>query len=310
MARGRMINSRICRDKRVDDLADDTSRLAFTWLISFADVEGRVNGDPALVASMLFPRRRDVSAEQMERYVQEWHDKGLIVWYEAEGDLWIWFPSFDKNQRGLDRRKEPESLIPEPPGYVPSTDERQPEPKPVAVPSTGQARAGYVPSTGQVQHKRTEQKLNRTEGEEKLSRAREVAGDSAEERYANNHDNNNNGHSAGAPPLVSEAELSEAQLMSIMDTAGVIVASHVESQKWMELLDTSRDPTLVRAAFESAAGNGKRPTPNYIEAILRRCVQENCMPDEWPNRTRGSPGEPGLLARVDAELAAYGEEEQ
>lgn len=146
MARGRMINSKITRNKAINDLSDDTSRLAFTWLVTFADVEGRTNGDPALVRSLVFPRRTDVTVEQMAGYIQEWAEAGLVTWYEAEGDMWIAFPSFEDNQRGLDRRKEPESDIPAPTGYAPSTY---------------QVRTESVPST--VEQNRTEIQQNRTE---------------------------------------------------------------------------------------------------------------------------------------------------
>ena len=154
MARGRMINNRICADVAINNLSCDTSRLAFTWLITFADSEGRTYGDPAMVRSLLFPRRYDVSVEAMASYIAEWAEQGLIVWYEAEGDRWIWFPSFEKNQRGLDRRKEGKSTIPAP---VPDTVNEQPQ----SVPSTCQERTEYAPST--AEQNRTEE--NRTEGE-------------------------------------------------------------------------------------------------------------------------------------------------
>jgi hypothetical protein len=115
MARGRFISNEIARDKKVNSLSDDTSRLAFTWLITFADAEGRTYGDPALVRSMIFPRRVDVTVEQMERYIKEWQEAGLIVWYEAEDDLYIYFPQFEKHQVGLRKDREPSTSIPEPP---------------------------------------------------------------------------------------------------------------------------------------------------------------------------------------------------
>jgi hypothetical protein len=116
MARGRMINTTICADKRVNDLSDDTSRLAFTWLIPFADKHGRTHGDPAMLCSMLFPRRRDVDPDRMAAYIREWATLGLVVWYEASGDLWIEFPAFSRNQPGLRQDREPDSSIPSPVG--------------------------------------------------------------------------------------------------------------------------------------------------------------------------------------------------
>lgn len=108
-----MVNRTICKDKHVHNLSDDTSRLAFTWLVAFADREGRTYGDPALVKSMLFPRREDITVEQIELYLREWHQAGLIVWYEAKDDQWVWFPAFEKNQPGMRKEREPESVIPE-----------------------------------------------------------------------------------------------------------------------------------------------------------------------------------------------------
>jgi DnaD/phage-associated family protein len=121
MASGRMITNAICADKRINLLQDDTSRLAFTWIITFADREGRTYGDPGVVRSMLFPRRQDVTIEQMETYIVEWHNLGLIVWYEADFDKWIYFPNFDKNQPGMRKEKEAPSRIPCPPSVRPSS---------------------------------------------------------------------------------------------------------------------------------------------------------------------------------------------
>ena len=87
MARGRMIANAITSDKRVNDLSSDTCRLAFTWLVTFADCEGRTYGDPAMVRSMLFPRRDDVTTAQVASFIQEWVRLGLVVCYEARGDV-------------------------------------------------------------------------------------------------------------------------------------------------------------------------------------------------------------------------------
>ena len=113
-----MINNRITRDKRIHDMSDDTSRLAFTWLITFADCDGRTHGDPAIVRSILFPRRSDISIEQTASYIAEWSALGLVLWYEAEGDQWIVFSGFEKYQIGIRKDREPTSDIPE---YNPDT---------------------------------------------------------------------------------------------------------------------------------------------------------------------------------------------
>ena len=112
MAKGRMINNAIVFDVKIHKLSCDTSRLAFTWLITFADVEGRTYGDPSIVRSLIFPRRSDISVDDLEKFIIEWHNAGLIEWYEAEDDKWIQFPNFDKNQVGLRKDREATSNIP------------------------------------------------------------------------------------------------------------------------------------------------------------------------------------------------------
>ena len=122
MAAGRIINSVICKDKKVSELSDDTSRLAFTWLITFADRDGKTFGDPAIVRSMVFPRRDDFTNSQMEAYIAEWHKAGMIIWYEILGDKYILFPNFKKNQPNLRVDRETPSIIPDPPDYCRSSD--------------------------------------------------------------------------------------------------------------------------------------------------------------------------------------------
>ena len=114
MPRGRFLNKEICLDKTVNDLSSDLSKLAFTWLIPHLDKEGRTYGDPAIVRSMVFPRRTDVSSEDMKLFIQEWDTAGLILWYEVDGDYYISFPNFDKHQVGLNKIREADSVIPTP----------------------------------------------------------------------------------------------------------------------------------------------------------------------------------------------------
>jgi len=127
MARGRFITNEIARDKKINGLSDDTSRLAFTWLITFADCEGRTYGEPAIILSMLFPRRRDVGIERMEEYILDWQEAGLIRRYEANGEYWIEFPTFSKHQTGLRKDRESPSTIPPFSGVAPSYNVPTPE---------------------------------------------------------------------------------------------------------------------------------------------------------------------------------------
>jgi len=115
MARGRFVSKEVCIDKKVNELKDPWSMLGFTWLITHADVEGRTYGDPELVKSMIFPRQREISVEDVERFIQQWVDAGMIDWYEVDGEMFIQFLNFEKHQVGIRRDKEPASCIPENP---------------------------------------------------------------------------------------------------------------------------------------------------------------------------------------------------
>lgn len=114
MARGRFIEKKICIDKTVNDLSCPDSMLGFTWLITHLDCEGRTYGDPAVVRSLIFPRRTDITVDQMEGFIREWHESGLIFWYEVDGDKYIYFPNFEKYQVGLCKERETQSTIPTP----------------------------------------------------------------------------------------------------------------------------------------------------------------------------------------------------
>lgn len=169
MARGRMVNNSICMDRRVADLSDDTCRLLFTWLVTWADREGRTYGDAAVVRSMVFPRHRNISVEQVDTYLAELHQAGLIVRYEIKDDLYIWFPGFEKNQSGLRKERESASILPPPPAQtsnpVRSNDGSTPEQSDGSNPDEIQSGDDDNPEQIPVKLKEIKlNKLNRKEG--------------------------------------------------------------------------------------------------------------------------------------------------
>jgi hypothetical protein len=114
MARGRILSKKISLNRAVDNLSNDTSRLAFTWLIAHLDCRGRIHGDPLVLKSIVFPRRTDVTTDMMRDYITEWVKEKLVVWYEVNGDLWLQFPKFRENQPGLKDERETDSGFPSP----------------------------------------------------------------------------------------------------------------------------------------------------------------------------------------------------
>lgn len=125
MARGRMLNNSISRSLKFDLLPDDTCRLLATWVIPHLDVRGVFYGDPAIVQSLVFTRRRDVTAEQVDEYLRAMEAVGLIILFEAEGQRWQQWPGFSANQVGLRTEREKTDLPP-PPGYMPPNAAEEP----------------------------------------------------------------------------------------------------------------------------------------------------------------------------------------
>ena len=115
MARGRFVSTKIMTDRQVHELSSDTCRLAYTWMITLADREGRVIGEPEMLLAQIFPRRRDVKVDDMEKFIDEWVTAGFIIVYiGSDGDKVIQLINFEKHQTGLRKDREPESSFDNP----------------------------------------------------------------------------------------------------------------------------------------------------------------------------------------------------
>jgi len=114
MARGRMLNQTVCASLKFQHLPDDTCRLLATWIIPHLDLNGVFYADPAMVKSAVFPRRADIGVDDVAGYLDAIEEIGLIVRFEAKGDVWQWWPGFPDNQVGLRRDRE-STTYPEPP---------------------------------------------------------------------------------------------------------------------------------------------------------------------------------------------------
>lgn len=114
VAKGRLIHKKICMSGQVHRLSDDTCRLLYSWLLTHLDVEGRFYGDPQTVKSLVFPRRTDITAEQVDKYLDEMQERWLIERYESSDEQYLWAPTWSVHQN-LRRDREPASVLPEPP---------------------------------------------------------------------------------------------------------------------------------------------------------------------------------------------------
>ena len=136
MPERRTVNRSISTNYRVAQLPEPAQKL-FTWMIIWADVDGRLTGDADLIKSTISPKSTFTVEEVNEWLDLMWSlkdvesDKGLIERYEIKGQKYIYLPGFEGHQSGRIRNKngnirEAKSHIPPPPKVT-----KQPETEPI-----------------------------------------------------------------------------------------------------------------------------------------------------------------------------------
>jgi hypothetical protein len=106
MARGRMLNKSVSLSMKYHELPDDTCRLLATWTISHLDCNGVFYADPAIVKSLVFPMRVDLSIQKIGEYIDAMVGVKLITLFQFDGRLWQYWPGFDDNQTNLRKDRE------------------------------------------------------------------------------------------------------------------------------------------------------------------------------------------------------------
>lgn len=86
-------------------------RLLYTWMIPHTDDFGRMTGSPAKVRALVVPMA-DETTSDVEQALQDMENRGLIQWYEVDGERFVQIINFDEHQQGLHRRSP--SKIPAP----------------------------------------------------------------------------------------------------------------------------------------------------------------------------------------------------
>lgn len=113
-----MLNQSYAKDRLLAELIDEVGPMAGLvcfGLIPFQDRDGRIHGDPRVLKGQCWPRVDSITPEVIEAAVRACHEKQILIWYEVDGDKWICFPGFAKNQEGFRYDRESESTIPPPP---------------------------------------------------------------------------------------------------------------------------------------------------------------------------------------------------
>ena len=113
-----MLNRDVSLSVKMHALPDDTARLLATWVIPQLDKHGVFYADPAVVRSLVFPMRLEMTADAVSRILDAMEAVGLIVRFEALGRRWQHWPGFAENQQHLRADRET-TTFPPPPSLSP-----------------------------------------------------------------------------------------------------------------------------------------------------------------------------------------------
>lgn len=91
VAKCRMLHNKISKSMQVDNLPVE-ARLLFTWMISHADEEGRLKGEPRYVKATVVPLTK-WSDKKIKNYLELMQGNKLIYYWETNNE---WFVEFIK----------------------------------------------------------------------------------------------------------------------------------------------------------------------------------------------------------------------
>ena len=165
--RGRLLWHSISRSRKLAELSCDSARLLYTWMIPHADNLGRMDGEPSVLRAIVVPRLRHITEKNVEKWLGEMRDLGLILWYEVEDLRYIQLVGHGEHQRIVGNMKKTSDypappaiqteLIPGANGGTPEGEgEEEAEEKPAdSLPSEYTMKlkgkdGTYTPTVGQV----------------------------------------------------------------------------------------------------------------------------------------------------------------
>jgi len=109
MAKARMLHKKICTSEDVNKLPVQ-ARLLFSWLITAADDDGRLKGEPPFIKVEVVPYT-NWSPKLISTYLNQMKDIGLIYYWQLNGHWYIEFPKWKEHQYIAKDRYHP-SLLP------------------------------------------------------------------------------------------------------------------------------------------------------------------------------------------------------
>ena len=113
MPQGRIVLKSVCQSRKLASLKTDGARLLYTWLLVSVDINGCFSGDPEVIKGQIFTRLKK-STKTILGYIEDLDLAGLIVWYQADGDIFLCIPDFAERQPKLNPDREAKPTIPLP----------------------------------------------------------------------------------------------------------------------------------------------------------------------------------------------------
>ena len=128
------MSSRILKDSILTDKAFNTLSLLeesiYHRLTVSADDYGIFYADPVLLLRILFPRKKDISEEDVREGLDHLEETGLIFRYTADGEDYLKISSWENDQRPRNTRHKfpcPEAVEEAP--VLPTTEEKEKAPE-------------------------------------------------------------------------------------------------------------------------------------------------------------------------------------
>ncbi len=298
MATRRMIDSAIFADEWFGALNNYERLLWIGLFATCADDQGRLLDNPALLRAALFPYE-DVPLESVERALAAFAEAGKIVRYQASRSRLIQIVRWWENQRP--RWAQASKWAP-PPGWTDRIRTREnghyieinwnPSSTPsYDAPDTSSHdthdESSYEPT---VRTDHTVRQYPDPDPDPDPVPVTTTATAAARAREPEPVD--------VSPEPERRPERSE--FGRLLDAAGVLVGSTMQSQAWQEVEDACRGhPGLLAETFaEMAKSGGGRPTPKWALAIIDRCIAEGRRPGERAQaQPRASPKRETTLDR-------------
>ena len=94
----RVIKETIRTSKKVNSLSDFEFRL-WLYLITYVDDYGRGSADPELIKNLVFPRRKGITEQQIQKALDSLANTGMVILYEYDEEPFLYFPNWDQHQR-------------------------------------------------------------------------------------------------------------------------------------------------------------------------------------------------------------------